>query len=341
MNKLALAAVTLLFILACGDESPPQTASTAPEKTTLRMGVGGQSQIMYLPLTLADQLGYFKAAGISLEIDDLKGSSEALKALLGGSVDMVTGLYEQTIRVQTQGRIIEAVTTFDISPGLVLMAAKQYQDQVKSIKDLVGHPVGVTFSGSSSDEMLKYLLGKNGLAPEAVPVVAIGSGATAIAAISSGQVWAAVTVEPAASELEKSGSARAVYDTRTAQGTKEAFGGSWPTGVFYAPSDFVKKNPRTVQAMVRAGVRALKYMKGHSPDDIAGHLPSSFFANGDRAAFTATLQANMGMFSDSGLMPADGPSDVFETLKVADPKTDWSTVDLKKTYDNTFARKAA
>jgi NitT/TauT family transport system substrate-binding protein len=186
--------------------------------------------------------------------------------------------------------------------------------------------------------MVKYLLKKNDLAPDAVPVAAIGSGSTAIAAISSGQVWAGVIVDPAASELEKSGSARPVYDTRTGAGTKDVFGGSWPAGGFYALTDFVKQNPRTVQAMVRAGVKTLKYMKSHSPDDIAGHLPSSFFANGDRAAFTAMLKANMGIFSDSGLMPADGPKNVFETLKAADPKTDWSTVDLKKTYDNTFAK---
>jgi NitT/TauT family transport system substrate-binding protein len=294
---------------------------------------------MYLPLTLADQLGYFKAGGISVEIDDLRGGPDALKALLGGSVDMVTGPYEQTIRTQTQGRFIEMVTTFDVSPGLVLMVAKQYRDQVKSIKDLAGHPVGVTAPGSSTDEMVKYLLKKNGLAPDAVPVVAIGSGSTAIAAIASGQVWAGVTVEPAASDLEKSGSARALYDTRTGQGTKDVFGGSWPAGGFYALTDFVKGNPRTVQVMVRAGVETLKYMKSHSVDDIASHLPSSFFANGDRAAYAATLKANMGMFSDTGLMPVDGPNNVFETLKAADPKTDWSTVDLKKTYDNSFVRK--
>jgi NitT/TauT family transport system substrate-binding protein len=341
MNRLALAALTLLLIVVSGCDSSSQTASPAPEKTALKMGVGGQSQMMYLPLTLADQLGYFKAGGVSLEIDDLKGPPDALKALLGGSVDMVTGLYEHTIRTQTQGRFIEMVTTFDVSPGLVLMVAKQYQDQVKSMKDLAGHPVGVTSPGSSTDEMVKYLLKKNGMAPDAVPVVAIGSGSTAIAAIASGQVWAGVTVEPAASELEKSGSARALYDTRTVKGTKEVFGGSWPAGGFYATSDFVKQNPRTVQAMVTAGVKTLKYMNSHSPDDIASHLPSNFFANGDKAAFAATLKANVGMFSGSGLMPPDGPNNVFETLKAADPKTDWSTVNLKKTYDDSFVRKAS
>ena len=341
MRRLALAAMALLTILACGGAGTGQPAASSgpPEKTSLKVGVGGQSQIIYLPLTLADQLGYFKDEGITVEIDDLKGGADALKALVGGSVDMVTGFYEHTIRTQTQGKFIEMVCTFDLYPGLVLMVGKQHADQVRSIKDLVGHPVGVTSPGSSTDEMVKYLLKKNGVATDAVPVVAIGSGSTAIAAITSGQVWAGVTVEPAASQMEKAGTARPLYDTRTQQGAREVFGGTWPAGGFYVASDFVKENPRTVQAMVRAGVRTLKYLKSHSADEIAGHLPASFLG-GDRAAFVATLQENLGMFSDSGLMPADGPAIVLDTLKTADPKTDWSTVELKRTYDNGFVQKA-
>jgi NitT/TauT family transport system substrate-binding protein len=292
-----------------------------------------------MPATLADQLGYYRDEGITVEIDDLKGGSDALKALLGGSVDMVTGFYEHTIRTQTQGKFIETVALFDDYPGLVMMVARQHADQVRTIKDLAGHPVGVTSPGSSTDEMIKFLEKKNGMAADAIPVVAIGSGSTAIAAISSGQVWAGVTVEPAASQMEKAGSAKALYDTRTAQGTKDVFAGTWPAGGFYVSVDFAKENPRTVQAMVRAGVRALRYIKTHSAADIAGHLPAGFYG-GDRAAFVETLQANLGMFSDTGLMPGDGPRIVFDTVKTADPKTDWSTVDLKRTYDNGFVQKA-
>jgi NitT/TauT family transport system substrate-binding protein len=304
------------------------------------MGVGGQTQIVYLPLTLADGLGYFKDEGISVEVDDLRASPDALKAMLGGSVDMVTGPYEDTIRAQLQGRSVEMFTTLVVSPGVVLMVGKQQQDQVKSIKDLAGHPVGVAAAGSPTDEMVRYLIKKNGMAADAVPVVDIGSGYTAIAAIASGQVWAGAMVEPAASQVERSAGARALYDTRTAQGTQQVFGGSWPAAGFYASSDFVKQNPRTVRAVARAGVRSLKYIKSHSASDIAGHLPSSFFANGDRAAFADMLQKNLGMFSDTGLMPSDGPNDVLETLKAADTKTDWATVVLKRTYDNGFAQKA-
>src|SRR5581483_8443702 len=64
----------LLFLFAC---SHPQ------EKTSIQMAVGGQTQFIYLPLTLADRLGYFKDEGLTVNISDLRGGSEALAALMG------------------------------------------------------------------------------------------------------------------------------------------------------------------------------------------------------------------------------------------------------------------
>src|SRR2546426_6720952 len=120
-----------LFLSAC---------SRAKDPTTIQMAVGGQTQFIYLPLTLADQLGYFKDEGLSVTISDLRGGSEALAAMMGGSVDMVTGFYEHTIRAGAQGKHLVMVALFDRYPGLVLMVGKQHWSEVHTIKDLVGKP---------------------------------------------------------------------------------------------------------------------------------------------------------------------------------------------------------
>jgi NitT/TauT family transport system substrate-binding protein len=342
MRRSLTGLLAVLLIAACGGTSNTAASPGAPqppEKTSIKFGVGGQAQIIYMPLTLADQLGYFKDEGITVEINDLQGGAKALEALVGNSVDVVTGFYEHTIRLQTQGKFLEMVTLFDVYPGLVMEVGKKHVDQVKTIKDLSGHPVGVTSKGSSTDEMVRYLAKKNGMKADEIPIVAVGSGSSAIAALTSDQVWAVVTVEPAASQIEKKGDGKPIYDTRTQQGTKDVFGGSWPAGGFYLFTSFVKQNPRTVQALARAGVRVLKYIGSHTAEEIAGKLPPSFYIGGDKAAFVEVLQKNLGQFSKDGQMPADGPPNVLETLKAADPATDWSQVDLKKTYDNSFAQK--
>src|SRR5262249_13809975 len=130
---------------------------TPAQPTTIRMAVGGQTQFIYLPLTLADQLGYFKDEGLTVQIADLRGGSEALAALMGGSVDMVTGFYEHTIRARAQGKSLLMVALFDRYPGLVLMVGKKHFNEVASIRDLVGKPVGVTAPGSSTDQLVKYI----------------------------------------------------------------------------------------------------------------------------------------------------------------------------------------
>lgn len=329
------------FVLAaCGGSGAGPAASPSasgpPEKASIKFGVGGQGQIIYMPLTLADQLGYFKAEGLTVEIDDLKGGADALKALTGGSVDAVTGFYEHTIRTQAQGKSIEMITLFDLNPGLVLFVNKKHAD-ARSIKDLASQNIGVTSLGSSTDEMVRYLFKQSGLDPKTAKTVAVGSGSTAITALKNDTVQALVTVEPAASTLEQSGDGKAIYDTRTAAGTKEVFGGSWPAGGFYLTSDFVKQNPRTAAALARVGVKTLRYIHSHPAADIASHLPAQlFYPDGNKDFFVKVLDANLGMFSTDGKMTSDGPDNVLKTLKVADTSTDWSTVDLKKTYDNSF-----
>ena len=326
--------------LACTPTSTPPAATPAaggqPEKTSLKIGVGGQGQIIYLPLTLADQLGYFKEEGLSVDIQDLKGGADALKAMVGGSTDVTTGFYEHTIRTQTQGKTLQMITVFDLYPGLVMFVGKSHPD-AKSITDLANVKIGVTSAGSSTDEMVRYLFKKNGLDPAAAQTVAVGSGGPAITALKSDLVQALVTVEPAASTIERSGDGRVIYDTRTEQGTREVFGGAWPAGGFYVAAEFVSQNPRTAQALARVGVKTLKYIKGHSAEDITAKLPAQlFYPDGDKDTFAQVLKANLAMFSPDGRMPDDGPGNVLQTLKAADPETDWSKVDLARTYTNSL-----
>jgi len=298
------------------------------------MAVGGQTQFIYLPLTLADRLGYFKDEGLSVTISDLRGGSEALAALIGGSVDMVTGFYEHTIRARAQGKRLVMVVLFDRYPGLVLMVGKQHFDTVQSIKDLVGKPVGVTAPGSSTDQLVKYILRQNELDPQSIPVVT-GGISTMLAALEQDRVWAGVTVDPLASRLERDGIARVLYDTRTEKGTFEIFGGPWPAGGFYTTEEFAKSHRAVVQSMVNAGIRALRYIKEHSAEEVAAAMPESFWA-GDRDQYVASLRASLAMYSSDGRMPPEGPPNVLKTLSLVDEKIGSTPIDLQGTYDDSF-----
>jgi NitT/TauT family transport system substrate-binding protein len=333
---LSLALVLLTACSSASTSTPAATGGGAPEKTSLKIGVGGQGQIIYMPLTLADQLGYFKQEGLTVEIVDLKGGADALQAMIGGSTDLTMGFYEHTIRTQTLGKFIQMIATCDLYPGLVMFAGKSHPE-AKTIKDLANLKIGITSAGSSTEEMVKFLFKKNGLDPAGAQTVAVGSGGPAVTALKNGVVDALVTVEPAASTIEKNADGMVLYDTRSEQGTKDVFGGAWPAGGFYATTDFVQQNPRTAQAVARVAVTSLRYIKDHSAEDVAAKLPGQmFYPDGDQAFFAKVLGASQKMFSADGKMPSDGPTNVLETLKAADTQTDWSKVDLSKTFTNSL-----
>src|SRR6202042_2045346 len=66
-------------------------STSASAQTKITIAVGGGACLCYLPTVLAKQLGEYDKAGLSVELVDLKGGSDALKAVLGGSADVVSG----------------------------------------------------------------------------------------------------------------------------------------------------------------------------------------------------------------------------------------------------------
>ena len=71
---------TFALLLAC-----LTLATNAHAQTKVRLAVGGQPALFYLPLNVTDRLGYFKDEGLDVEISDLAGGAKALQALMGGS----------------------------------------------------------------------------------------------------------------------------------------------------------------------------------------------------------------------------------------------------------------
>ena len=87
MRRSLSRAVLAAFCLSL---AAPAIHAQALEKPKLVIGVGGKSLFYYLPLTIAEQKGYFKDEGLEVEIPDFPGGAKALQAMIGGSADMVS-----------------------------------------------------------------------------------------------------------------------------------------------------------------------------------------------------------------------------------------------------------
>src|ERR671920_2064786 len=227
----------------------------APVKPKVLLGVGGKPLLYYLPLTIAERRGFFKEQGLDVEINDFGGGAKSLQALVGGSVDVVTGAYEHTIRMQAKGQDVVAVTELGRFPAIVIAVKKEKAGEVKSAADFKGLKIGVTAPGSSTALTAQYAMVKAGLKPSDAAIIGVGSGASAVAAMKKGEIDVISHLDPVIAKLEADGDVQVLIDTRTEAGTRALFGGSNPAATLYTKKDFLEKNPQTAQRLVNAFVK--------------------------------------------------------------------------------------
>ena len=96
----------------------------AQSKVTL--AVGGASCLCYLPTMLAKQLGEYEKAGVNVELVDFKGGSEALKAVIGGSADVVSGYFDHCVNLAAKGQHLQSFVVYDRYPGFALVVSPKH-----------------------------------------------------------------------------------------------------------------------------------------------------------------------------------------------------------------------
>ena len=329
--------VVAAAVAACLCLATPTLHAQALEKSKVSVGVGGKTLFYYLPLSIAEQNGYFKAEGLEVEILDFPGGARSLQALLGGSVDIVSGAYEHTITQQAKGQNIESVFLQGKYAAMVLVMSKEKAAQYKSPADLKGMKIGVTAPGSSTNMFVNILLAKVALKPDTVSIIGAGATAGAVAIMQRGELDALVNLDPVIAQLESQGFV-AVIDTRTAKGMQDVYGGAYAAGCIYVPVDFPKKYPNTTQAFVNAMMRALRFIQAATPDQIVAAVPAEYYA--DKALYKAALEKNLESFRHDGTISLEAAQGVYRDLKTFDPGVQNATVDLAKTIDMSFAQKA-
>jgi len=308
------------------------------EKPKLTIGVGGKSLLYYLPLTIAEKKGYFKEQGLDVEIQDFPGGAKSLQALVGGSVDVVAGAYEHTIRMQAKEQDIRATIDLGRFPAIVVGVKKGVK--FENPADYKGMKIGVTAPGSSTNMLMNFVLAKAGLTPSDVSFIGVGSAASAVAAVRNGQIDAISHLEPVITMLEQSGDIRVTVDTRSEAGTRALFGGENPAAVIYAKKSFIDANPNTMQAVVNAEYKALQWLKAASPEDIAATVPPEYLL-GDKALYMAAAKNSQPSYSQTGMIDMPAMKSAYDMLVRFDPELKEAKVDLAKTFDDRFAKKAA
>jgi NitT/TauT family transport system substrate-binding protein len=339
----AAAAVLALAVAGCannaqGGGGTQQAGASGGDKVSIM--VGGLNKQIYLPFMLAQQLGYYAKEGLNVSLTDEPAGVDATTNMLAGKVDGVGGFYDHTIALQGIGKSAESVVSMLQVPGEVELCRTDLKGQINSAADWKGRNLGITDTGSSTDFLTQFLAQKNGVDPSTTHRIGVQAGPTFIAAMEHGNIDCGMTTEPTVSQLLQKNDAYIIYDTRTAAGAQQAFGGTYPATSLYMSTSYVNSHQAIVQKLVNAYVLTLKYIQDHSAAEIADKMPADYYAGVGKDAYVAALDSEKGIYNPTGLMPPDGPKTCLAVLQ-PNPSVTGTDIDLSKTYTDQFVQAAS
>jgi NitT/TauT family transport system substrate-binding protein len=321
--------------------SPAMADNPALEKKAIAISVGGSiSQMNKVAYFVALNRKYFEQEGLSVDSTAFASGTAALQSLIGGGADVAEGAYEHTLRLQTKGVNLTCLVPYGRYPGNVLVVRKSEADKIKKISDLKGKRLGVSAPGASTQNYVAGLMERNGVSWKDAVYVSIGTGPSAVAAMKSGsEVDALVNLDPAINALVEEGDAVILSDSRTAAGTKEAFGGGYLADCLMVKTEFLKANPNTSQAITNAIVHAMQWLKTASIDDIIKSLPPAYYKN-DEKLYRLSLERNLSAFQWDGIVTPEAAQNVLDSIAVLDPVLKQAKIDFARTYDNQMVETA-
>lgn len=337
MRKLALVlalVVAMSFGAGCRDSRHIPMANGRPQVTIM---VGGLEKIIYLPAMLTQQLGYFTKNDIDVTLLSEQSGATAETALLTGDVQAVVGFYDHTIDLQAKEQCITSVVQMADVPGEVELVSAKDAAAITSPTDFRDKNLGVTSLGSSTDFLTQALAGQAGLNTADYNRVKVGAGQTFIAGMNHDGIDAGMTTDPTVAQMVNSGEAKILVDMRTESGTRKALGGLYPAASLYMRCDTVEAHPDIVQKLANSFVQTLRWIKQHSPAQIADKMPPQY-ASGNKDLYLQSIADSVGMFNGDGKMKSEGAENALRILgmysKNVAPVKD--RIEINATYTTRF-----
>jgi NitT/TauT family transport system substrate-binding protein len=293
--------------------------------------------ITWLPVRLANTLGYFGERNLKVSTSDVSGLSKAMEALLGGSVEIAAAGLDQVFQVAAEGRNVRSFVVLYTRPTMTIAVAPAMTGKITDISGLKKHPFGVSSPGSPTHEQLNYQLATHGLSADDVSVVSIGTGAASLAALEHGQVDAAVLVGSAITTYEgRNPGAVFIADSRTAEGSRKMFGAEiFPNAVLIAQDSWLKANPDSTRAFAGAVLKAMAWMRTHTAEDIRAKMSESERLPDVEADLQAIRQAQKTLSPD-GVILDSGLEVVRKYVAISSEKVRGANIDLTKVSTNEF-----
>jgi len=247
----ALAGLVALGAAASGSAAIAQTApvlrvATSPSDTF--------AEGLY-----AQGAGFFKDAGLNVELVSLSNSGSLAAAVAGGAIDIGLGNPIAVASARAQGLPLSVIAPSALflakAPATVLIVAKN--STLTSAKDLEGKTIAAIEVRGTQQASIRQWMAKNGADPASVKFVELPF-TTMAAMVNQNHVDAAMIGEPALSAAKPL--------VRIFASPYEAVAPEWYLAVWFASADWLQKNRATARTFVAAMGKTATWANAHQTE---------------------------------------------------------------------------
>lgn len=182
-------------LAACGSSTKRAsgtagTASGAASSNLTRVSVGNfPNSALTLPYAVAEDQGFFKAAGLDVQTVPSTSGPALVSALIGGTTQIAVQVPPNAFPAMQQGEPLLALPPYG---RLDLDIVTPSSSGIAGIKSLAGKKIGVTARGAFTETFARYVLQQNGVDPTNVTFIAVGALATQEVALRNHEIDATV-----------------------------------------------------------------------------------------------------------------------------------------------------
>ena len=262
-----------------------------------KIRIGLPADAGHFTLPLAQQRGFLKEEGFEAELVTMTGPVANI-ALINGDIDYFTG-FGSAMRAMVQGSLpSRVVVCFRPSPHFVLIG----RPELKSVKDLRGKNIGA-LPGGAPDLVARLIIKHFGLDPDKDMKFIRSTSEGAFVRMSQGLIDAQALPVPWDYRGKKLGF------TIVAR-AEELF--TYPISGLIAHTKKIKDKPDEIKRLIRAGIKANRYMR-QNRDGTIPVLTATYKIDNEMAA--ALYDSFVKGFNDDGNLPEDGFRRLIEDTK--------------------------
>ncbi|MBA3943827.1 MAG: ABC transporter substrate-binding protein [Herpetosiphonaceae bacterium] len=231
------------------------SAASAGPLTTIRLGY--VPVMIFAPLFVGVERGYFKQQGLDVKLTPVQGGSDSVVQLAAGNFDVaVGGVGAGLLNAANRGVKFTIVAPMHserppLTTPLVISAKRT--GEIKSVQDLKGKKVAINATGAATEYWLAQALAKAGLTFNDIKLTSLAF-RDVPAALDSGALDAAMLGDPLAT-INKDKNIVSILSNDFINGFTSTF--------VYMGDPILTKNPQAAAGFMRAYLKACRDLQGN------------------------------------------------------------------------------